>query len=113
MVSLSANLYEIALRYYYAERYSVAGAAVASGIKEQALRDYARYLEAASESLAPYLGGETFSAADPYLYMLGGWYPGDLEALHRRLPKLARHGALVRARPSVVKAEQDHAEPAG
>lgn len=111
MVYLSANLYDTALRYYYAERYSVAGATVAAGIKERALEDYAQYLEVASAALAPYLGGESFSAADPYLYMIGGWYPGDMAALHRRLPKLARHAALLRARASIVKSEQDHAEP--
>jgi glutathione S-transferase len=112
MVYLSANLYETALRYYYAERYSTAGAAAQAGIKERALEDYLRHLEAVHEALAPYVLGAAFSAADPYLYMLAGWYPGDAAALHERLPKLARHTTLVRQRAATLKADADHAEQA-
>jgi glutathione S-transferase len=112
MVYLSANLYDTALRYYYAERYSIAGATAAAGIKAQAVEDYAKHLGVAAQALAPYLAGETFSAADPYLYMIAGWYPGDMEALYRRLPQLARHAELLRQRASVIKSERDHAETA-
>jgi glutathione S-transferase len=88
VVSLSANLYETALRYYYPER----------------------YLGAAAAALKPYLLGEAYSAADPYLYMLLGWYPGDMAALLARYPALKRHQELVKLRPAVVKSDADHAE---
>jgi glutathione S-transferase len=112
MVFLSANVYETALRYYYAERYSTAGAAAQTGIQERALQDYLRHLEAVHEALAPYVLGDAFSALDPYLYMLTGWYPGDTAALHERLPRLARHSALLRQRAANLKADADHAEKA-
>ncbi len=112
MVFLSANVYETALRYFYAGRYSSAGAAAEAGIQEQALQDYSRQLEAVHEVLAPYVLGSAYSAVDPYLYMLSGWYPGDLAALHARLPRLARHTALLRQRAATLKADADHAEKA-
>jgi glutathione S-transferase len=108
MTYLSSTLYETALRYYYGERYSNAGAAATEQVKTQALADYGRHLEFAQTALSPYVLGEQFSAADPYLYMLASWYPGDMAALHKRLPKLAQHVELVRRRPSTRKAEADH-----
>jgi glutathione S-transferase len=110
MVFLSANLYEAALRYYYSERYSEAGAAAAAGIKAQALADYAGHLERIHAELSPYVLGDRLSAADPYLHMLAGWYPEEARPLASRLPKLARHAELVRRRASTRKAEADHAE---
>jgi glutathione S-transferase len=110
LVFLSANVYEAALRCYYSERYSSAGAAAADGIKAQAEHDYARHLGSIHQVLAPYVLGATLSAADPYLHMLAAWYPGDLAALHARLPGLARHAQLLRSRPALRKAEADHAE---
>lgn len=110
MVFLSANLYETALRYYYSERYSTAGAAAAPAIKAQALADYAAHLERLHGELAPFVLGDTLSAADSYLLMLAGWYPEGVAPLAARLPKLAQHAELLRRRPAVAKAERDHAE---
>jgi glutathione S-transferase len=108
MVSLSANLYETVLRYFYAERYSGGGAPAAAGVQAQALADYRHQLTTLDAQLSPYLLGETYTIADPYLYMLAGWYPEELP----QLKSLARHARLMRARPAVVRAEKDHAEPA-
>lgn len=110
MVFLSANLYEACLRYYYSERYSTAGAAAAPAIKAQALADYGAHLERLHGELSPFVLGDKLSAADPYLHMLAGWYPDGAVPLAARLPKLARHAELLRRRPAVAKAEQDHAE---
>jgi len=112
MVSLSANLYETVLRYYYPERYSTSGAAAAPDVRAQALSDYRRQLTLLERQLRPYLLGESYCLADPYLYMLAGWYPEDAAGLLRELPALARHARLLRARPAVARAEKDHAEPA-
>jgi glutathione S-transferase len=109
MVFLSANMYEALLRYFYAERYSTGGAAAASGIKVQGLADWDRHLSSVAGNLAPWVLGDELSAADCYLHMLAGWHP-DLEALHARLPALARHAQLLRARPATLRAEGDHAE---
>lgn len=110
MVFLSANLYEAALRYYYSERYSTAGAAGAPAIKAQAVADYGAHLERVHRELSPYVLGEQFSAADPYLHMLAGWYPEGVQPLAVRLPKLGQHAELLRRRPATRAAERDHAE---
>lgn len=112
MVFLSANVYDTALRYYYCERYSTAGTVAADGIRQQAAQDYWRQLELVHNALSPYLLGETLSAADPYLYMLVGWFPGDATRLQNCLPKLARHAELLRRRPATVKSDKDHAASA-
>jgi glutathione S-transferase len=112
MVSLSANLYETALRYFYSERYTTGGATAAADVKAKARSDYRRELTALDAQLAPYLLGETYSLADPYLYMLAGWYPDDTGSLFGELPSLARLARLMRERPAVARAEKDHAEPA-
>ena len=111
MVSLSANLYETLLRYFYSERYATGGAAAAAHVKAQALGDYRQQLRMLEGQLRPYLLGETYSLADPYLYMLAGWYPEDADELMQELPALARHARLMRERPAVVRAEKDHAQP--
>jgi glutathione S-transferase len=108
MVSLSANLYETALRYFYPQRYTTGAAAAVTEVQAQALSDYRRQLTTIDAQLSPYLLGETWSIADPYLYMLAGWYPQELP----ELKSLARHARLMRERPAVARAEKDHAEPA-
>ncbi|HYM42808.1 MAG TPA: glutathione S-transferase family protein [Steroidobacteraceae bacterium] len=110
MVFLSANVYEAALRYFYPERYSTAGAAAAPAIKAQALADYGAHLERVHAELSPYVLGDKLSAADPYLHMLADWFPQDVQPLAARLPKLAQHAALLRRRPATLEAERDHAE---
>jgi len=109
MVFLSANAYEAALRYFYAERYGIAGSSAAD-IKAQALADYTAHLEFIQAVLSPYVLGSEYSAVDPYLLMLGSWYPGGTAALSARLPKLHQHAELLRCRPATRKAEEDHAE---
>jgi glutathione S-transferase len=110
MVFLSANMYEAALRFFYAERYSAAGAAAAADIKAQALAEWTRHLELIHAGLSPYVLGNKFSAADPYLHMLAGWYPDSLSLFAARLPNLAQHAELLRRRRATRKAEQDHDE---
>ena len=97
------------LRYFYPERYSTSGTVAQGGIKEQALADYYRHLEVVQDTLSPYVLGETFSAADPYLYTLAGWLPRDAASLSSRLPKLAKHADLLRCRPATIKSDKDHA----
>ncbi len=109
MVSLSANVYEAVLRLYYPDRYSSSGAAGADSIREKATADFLSQLELISAQLGPYVLGDVYSVADPYLYMLASWAPGEQSALHARLPALGMHAARLAARPSIVKVEADHA----
>jgi GST-like protein len=108
MTFLSANLYESVLRVYYSDRYSSRGAADSAVIREQALADYRNHVELIARNLQPYVLGPEYSIADVYLYMLVSWYP-ERDQLARRLPTLAAHWDLVRARPAVAKVEADHA----
>ncbi|MFI4866738.1 MAG: glutathione S-transferase family protein [Steroidobacterales bacterium] len=110
MVFLSANAYEAALRFFYADRYSAAGEGAAAQIKTQALADWSSHFDTVHAALSPYVLGAELSAADHYLYMLASWYPLDDSALASRLPKLRQHAELVRRRPATRKAEQDHSD---
>ena len=107
MVFLSANLYESALRMYYAERYSVHAEQDAAAIRDQGAVDFLAHLTLIADSLGPYVMGDEFSIADPYLYMLASWYSGDKAQLYAHIPKIAAHAALMLARPTVAKVEAD------
>ena len=107
MVFLSANVYEAALRIYYADRYSTRGNAEA--IRQQGIEDFCTHLALVSQGLGPYVLGADYSIADAYLYMLASWYPGDKSKLYARAPKLEAHAKLVAARPAVAKVDADHA----
>jgi glutathione S-transferase len=109
MVFLSANLYEAALRMYYAARYSSRGEADAIAIREQGTKDFEAHLGLISRSLTPYVLGPEYSIADVYLYMLASWYTEDKADLHARLPNIGAHTSLISARPAVAKVESDHA----
>jgi glutathione S-transferase len=109
MVFLSANVYESVLRLYYPDRYSTSGAAAADSIRDKATADYLSHLELIAAQLGPYVLGDVYSVADPYLYMLASWAPGEKSALHARLPALGMHAARLAARPAIVKVEADHA----
>jgi glutathione S-transferase len=110
LVFLSANVYDAALRTYYSDRYSTLGSAGAEAIRQRAAEDYLRDLALIASRLGPYVLGADHSLADGYLHMLAGWYPGGREELHRRVPALAVHAALVGARPAVAKTMADNAE---
>lgn len=109
MIFLSANVYEAALRMYYAVRYSNRGTADAEAIRQQGTSDFLTHLELVGRNLGPYVLGTEFSIADVYLYMLASWFPAGKEELYARLPALGAHAEKISLRPSVVKVEADHA----
>jgi glutathione S-transferase len=111
MAFLSANLYEAVLRIYYSARYSARGEVDAEAIRQQGLTDFLAHASLIAASTAPYVMGADYSIADAYLLMLASWYP-DQDELHARIPQLASHAALVRARPAIAKVEADHAKHA-
>lgn len=53
--------------------------------------------------IGPYVMGEHYSIADPYLFTLAQWMPGD-SIDPARFPKIAEHGELMRSRPAVARA---------
>jgi glutathione S-transferase len=94
MVYLSANVYESALGYFYADRYSSAGAQGAPAIQARALEQYSDHLGTLAATLSPYVLGETYSAADPYLYTLAGWHPAAcVPAAASAVPRPPRRAA--------------------
>ncbi len=105
MVYLSANLYECVRRIYYAGRYSRAGEAAAEGIRQQANEDFVQILSLIVPALSPYVLGKDISAADYYLYVVGGWHPDGRAPLHSRWPALARHSELMAQRAAVRRVE--------
>jgi glutathione S-transferase len=110
MVFLSANVYEAALRIFYSARYSSAGEANAEAIRQQGMSDFIAHLRLIGAALSPYVMGKKYCIADAYLYMLASWYPEDKAQLYAEVPQLAKHAALVSARPAVAKVDADHAE---
>lgn len=97
----AAELYPADLRYFYAHRFSSEEGA-AEGIKRQGLKDMERLFDHAEAHLVegPYVLGETFSAADAYLFMLLNWHP-ESEAYRGRQAKLGALWERVRRRPAV------------
>lgn len=51
----------------------------------------------------PWVLGDSYSIADPYLFTVACWLDGDGVPLDD-FPKLAAHGAAMRARPAVIRA---------
>lgn len=109
MVYLSANVYETALRIYYSERYSVRGQADADAVKRKAEADFLAHLGILSSRPGPWLLGERYTVADPYLYMLANWWPEGLPDLYKRVPGLRPLCEAAAARPAVIKVEAEHA----
>lgn len=51
----------------------------------------------------PWVMGETYTLADPYLFTIAGWLKGDGVDIDR-FPKVREHSARVAARPAVERA---------
>jgi glutathione S-transferase len=103
MFYLAANLYECARRIYYPAAYG--GEAGAEGVKQKALADFPETVGPVVPALKPYVLGKVISAADFYLYVVGGWLPEGREPVHRRWPEVAEHSRLLAGRASVRKIE--------
>ncbi|MFT3820108.1 MAG: glutathione S-transferase family protein [Rubrivivax sp.] len=55
----------------------------------------------------PWVMGERFSIADPYLFAITGWLPGDGVAIER-FPRVADHHVRLQALPAVQRALAQH-----
>ncbi len=110
LVYMAAALYNADLRLYYAERMTT-DAAGADGIAARGREDMDRYFAVLNDALdpGPYLLGETYSAADVYLWMLAKWHP-DQKQLLADNPRIAKLVGLVEARPAVAKVWAENRE---
>ncbi len=111
MTFMSANVYDAALRLFYAARYSSRGEADAAAIAAQAAIEYAAHLSLIGRTLEPYVLGAEYTLADAYLYMLASWLP-EKQELFARVPALDSHAQKVAGRAAVMKVEADHAKQA-
>ncbi len=92
------------LAYYYPERYTTdpAGPDAVKAAADRRLTAWFGIVESALDP-GPFLLGETYSAADPYLAMLVRW-GRHLDDPPGRLPRLGRLCAAVLERPAVRRA---------
>jgi glutathione S-transferase len=56
----------------------------------------------------PYVLGETYSVADPYLYLMTSWLP-NLKLDRADFPRVSAHYDLMKQRPAVQRAEAEQA----
>jgi glutathione S-transferase len=110
LVFMATTIYTTDQRLYYADRITT-DAAATGGIEAAARADMDRYFSLVNDVLdpGPYLLGETYSAADVYLWMLTKWHPDDKQLLADN-PRIARLVDLVDARPAVAKVWAENRE---
>jgi glutathione S-transferase len=108
LMFMAVNLYQADLRAYYPERYTADGTG-ATGVKAAAVRDMDRQLAILDQLIGdrPYLLGDSFTAADPYLLMLAHWHP-EAKSAFSRFGNVARVCDKVRMRKAVTAANQYH-----
>jgi len=110
LVYMATAIYTTDLRLYYADRITT-DATGTEGIEASARADMDRYFAVVNDALdpGPYLLGETYSAADVYLWMLAKWHP-DVSKLFADNPRIERLSELVEARPAVAKVWAENRE---
>jgi glutathione S-transferase len=107
---MSSNIYAVLNFAEFAEDYTSEPRAQ-QGIREKAILSYQRSFDILHERLAkegPFLLGETFSAADLYLFMLTIWAKPSERALLERCPAIARLCDDIRSRPRLKAALEAH-----
>ncbi len=110
LVFMAAAIYPSDQRLYYSDRITT-DAAGTEGIEAAARADMDRHFALVNDALdpGPYLLGETYSAADVYLWMLAKWHPEEKQ-LFADNPRIAGLIDLVEARPAVAKVWAENRE---
>ncbi len=110
LLFMASTLYVTDMRLYHAEQFTNDPAGL-DGVVASAQADMDRALAILDEALnpGPYLLGETFSAADIYLWMLAAWHPEPAKMLasNSRVKQLVE---LVQARPAIARVWEEHKE---
>jgi glutathione S-transferase len=107
---MSSNIYALINLAEFAEDFTAEPDAQ-KGIREKAIGSYHRVFDILDTRLAkegPFLLGESFSAADLYLFMLTIWAKPSERALLERCPAVARLCDNVRNRPKLKAALEAH-----
>lgn len=110
LMFMTSTLYVTDLRLYHADQFTNDPAGV-DGVVASALVDMNRCFAVLNDALnpGPYLLGETFSAADIYLWMLTCWHP-ELEKVLAENSRLNQLVELVQARPAIARIWDEHKE---
>jgi glutathione S-transferase len=107
---MSSNIYAMINFAEFVEDFT-ADASAQQTIRDNAIASYQRVfdiLDARLSKEGPFLLGETFSAADLYLFMLTIWAKPSEQALHNRCRAIARLCDHVRQRPKLKAALETH-----
>ncbi len=110
LVFMAVTIYTAYRRLFYADRFTTDATGI-DGIEAAARTDIDHYFAVLNDALdpGPYLLGETYSAADAYLWMLAKWHP-DAKQLFADNPRIAKLLDLVEARPAVAKVWAENRE---
>ena len=108
LLFLASTLYVTDLRIYHPEQFTSDPNGVDS-VVTSGQADMDRAFAVLEEALnpGPYLLGETFSAADIYLWMLAAWHPEPTK-LHATNPRVKQLVELVQARPAIARVWDEH-----
>lgn len=107
---MSSNIYAIMNFADFSEDYT-SDPAARQRIRDKAIGSYQRVfdiLDARLKKEGPFLLGETFSAADLYLFMLTIWAKPSERALLERCQAIARLCDHIRRRPKLKAALETH-----
>ncbi len=110
LVFMASTLYVTDMRLYHADQFTTDPAGL-DGVLASARSDMDRSFAILDEALnpGPYLLGETFSAADIYLWMLAAWHPEPAKMLAEN-PRVKQLVELVQARPAIAPVWDEHKE---
>ncbi len=110
LLFMASTLYVTDLRLYHADQFTSDPAGL-DGVLASGLADMDRSFAVLDEALnpGPYLLGETFSAADIYLWMLAAWHPEPARMLATN-PRVKQLTELVQARPAIARVWEEHKE---
>lgn len=103
MVFMAASLYTTDLRLYEADQFTNDKSGE-EGVMASGRADMDRFFAILNDALdpGPYLLGQTYSAADIYLWMLAAWHP-EQEILMETNPRIKKLVDLVLARPVIAR----------
>ena len=110
LLFMASTLYVTDMRLYHAEQFTSDSTGL-DGVLASALADMDRSFAVLDEALnpGPYLLGETFSAADIYLWMLSCWHPEPAKMLAKN-PRVKQLSELVQVRPAIARVWDEHKE---
>ncbi len=110
LIFMAASLYTTDLRLFYPDQFTNDQNGH-DGVMASGRADMDRFFGILNDALepGPYLLGETFSAADIYLWMLAAWHPepAKMLAINSRVKQLVE---LVQSRPATARVWEEHKE---